>query len=71
VGAFRSDDIDEVQAFYAQRYGMRASVDLAAGLVGGVFTVRWLQFGPVGAENSSGPMTWPFDFEPDRVARVV
>jgi anti-anti-sigma regulatory factor len=26
---------------------------------------------PVAAENSSGPLTWPFVSEPDRVARVV
>jgi AraC-like DNA-binding protein len=46
-GSFRSSDIDEVQAFYAQRYGMRASVEAAAGLVGGEFTARWLQAGPL------------------------
>jgi hypothetical protein len=46
-GSFRSRDIDEVQAFYAQRYGMRASVDPAAGPVEGEFAARWLQFGPL------------------------
>jgi AraC-like DNA-binding protein len=46
-GSFRSGDLDEVQAFYAQRYGMRASVHPAAGPVDGEFTARWLQAGPL------------------------
>jgi len=46
-GSFRSRDVDEVQAFYAQRYGMRASVHPAAGPVDGEFTARWLQIGPL------------------------
>jgi AraC-like DNA-binding protein len=44
-GSFRSRDIDEVQAFYGARYGMRAVVDRAAGPVDGEFTARWVQFG--------------------------
>ena len=46
-GSFRSRDLDEVQAFYAQRYGMRASMHPAAGAVDGEFTARWLQAGPL------------------------
>jgi len=46
-GSFRSSDLDEVQAFYAERYGMRASVHPAAGPVDGEFTARWLQAGPL------------------------
>ena len=46
-GSFRSHDLDEVQAFYAQRYGMQASVQPAAGPVDGGFTARWLQAGPL------------------------
>ena len=36
-----------MQAFYAQRYGMQASVDPTAGPVDGEFTARWLQVGPL------------------------
>jgi AraC-like DNA-binding protein len=46
-GSFRSRDLDEVQAFYARRYGMRASVHPAARPVDGEFTARWLQAGPL------------------------
>jgi len=46
-GSFRSRDVDEMQAFYAQRYGMQASVDPAAGPIDGEFTARWLQLGPL------------------------
>lgn len=46
-GSFRSRDLDEVRAFYAQRYGMQASVHPAAGPVEGGFTARWLQAGPL------------------------
>ena len=36
-----------MQAFYAERYGMRAVVDRVAGPVGGEFAARWVQFGPL------------------------
>ena len=52
-------------------------VELVAGLVGAAPGpgLRRLAAGaggsPVGAENSSEPVTWPFVSQPDRLARVV
>ena len=45
--SFRSRDIEEVQAFYADQAGLRASVNPSAGPVAIDFVAHWMRVGPL------------------------
>ena len=46
-GSFRSRDVDEVRAFCADAFGIRASVDASRGPVEIDFVAHWLRHGPL------------------------